>query len=89
MSKSRRRRNKDNWLSTIKPLLYWGVIGGILLAVVALLVTQNQPQSGQVNIDGGRPAWQTIALTDARTGETLTLADFTNKNVFVKIMSPF
>lgn len=89
MSKSRRRRNKDNRLSTINPLFYWAGISGILLVVVALLVSRGQSQSGQVTIDGERPAWQTIALTDARTGETLTLADFTNKNVFVKIMSPF
>jgi cytochrome oxidase Cu insertion factor (SCO1/SenC/PrrC family) len=31
-----------------------------------------------------RPAWQQIALTDARTGATFTLADFAGKTVFVE-----
>jgi cytochrome oxidase Cu insertion factor (SCO1/SenC/PrrC family) len=31
-----------------------------------------------------RPAWQTMALTDARTGESFTLADFAGKTVFVE-----
>lgn len=33
------------------------------------------------------PAWQTMALTDARTGETFTLADFAGKQVFVETMA--
>ncbi|MBK8050593.1 MAG: TlpA family protein disulfide reductase [Anaerolineales bacterium] len=31
-----------------------------------------------------RPAWQQIPLTDARTGETFTLAGFAGKTVFVE-----
>ena len=31
-----------------------------------------------------RPAWQQIALTDARTGEQFTLADHADKTVFVE-----
>jgi len=31
-----------------------------------------------------RPAWQQIALIDARTGSTFTLADFAGKTVFVE-----
>lgn len=31
-----------------------------------------------------RPAWQQIALTDARTGQPFTLADFAGKTVFVE-----
>jgi peroxiredoxin len=34
-----------------------------------------------------KPAWQTIALTDARTGETFTLADFAGKTVYVEPMA--
>jgi thiol-disulfide isomerase/thioredoxin len=34
-----------------------------------------------------RPAWQQIALTDSRTGETFTLADFAGKTVFVETMA--
>lgn len=33
------------------------------------------------------PAWQTLPLTDARTGETFTLADFSGKTVFVEPMA--
>ena len=33
------------------------------------------------------PAWQTIALTDVRSGETFTLADFAGKTVFVEPMA--
>jgi thiol-disulfide isomerase/thioredoxin len=34
-----------------------------------------------------RPAWQKIALTNARTGESFTLADFEGKTVFVEPMA--
>ncbi|MCG8350065.1 MAG: redoxin domain-containing protein [Chloroflexales bacterium] len=34
-----------------------------------------------------RPAWQQLALTDARTGETFTLADFAGKIVYVEPMA--
>lgn len=33
------------------------------------------------------PAWTTIALTDVRSGETFTLADFAGKTVFVEPMA--
>ena len=33
------------------------------------------------------PAWQSIALTDARSGETFTLADFAGKTVYVEPMA--
>lgn len=34
-----------------------------------------------------RPAWQHISLTNVRTGETFTLADFASKTVFVEPMA--
>jgi len=34
-----------------------------------------------------RPAWQQLPLTNARTGETFTLADFADKTVFVEPMA--
>jgi thiol-disulfide isomerase/thioredoxin len=34
-----------------------------------------------------RPAWQQIALTNARTGETFTLADFEGQTIFVEPMA--
>jgi thiol-disulfide isomerase/thioredoxin len=33
------------------------------------------------------PAWQTLPLTDARTGQSFTLADFAGKTVFVETMA--
>ncbi len=33
------------------------------------------------------PTWQTMALTNARSGETFTLADFAGKTVFVEAMA--
>lgn len=33
------------------------------------------------------PAWQTMALTNARTGESFMLADFAGKHVFVETMA--
>ena len=36
---------------------------------------------------GELPAWQTMTLTDARTGESFTLADFAGKTVFVETMA--
>ncbi|MCA9969052.1 MAG: TlpA family protein disulfide reductase [Anaerolineales bacterium] len=37
--------------------------------------------------DDMRPAWQHISLTDARSGETFTLADFAGQTVFVEPMA--
>ncbi len=88
MSKSRKRNRGKNKKSKRSSLLHWG-IAGILLAGVVILLAQSQAPSGQVTVDGERPTWQTIALTDARSSESFTLADFNDKNVFVKIMSPF
>lgn len=34
-----------------------------------------------------KPTWQTIALTDVRTGQAFTLADFAGKTVFVETMA--
>jgi thiol-disulfide isomerase/thioredoxin len=34
-----------------------------------------------------KPAWQTVALTDARTGATFTLGDFAGRTVFVEPMA--
>jgi len=35
----------------------------------------------------GLPEWQTIPLTEVRTGETFTLADFAGKTIFVEPMA--
>jgi thiol-disulfide isomerase/thioredoxin len=40
-----------------------------------------------VQEESARPAWHTIALTNARTGEIFTLADFAGKTVYVEPMA--
>lgn len=54
---------------------------------VETVVEQVPPTAEEVVTTVDRPAWQTIALTDARTGETFTLADFAGKTVFVEPMA--
>ena len=49
-----------------------------LLLVLLLSVTFAQTE---------RPAWQSLELTDARTGETFTLGGFEGKTVFVEPMA--
>lgn len=43
--------------------------------------------SGEMAMSGELPAWQTLSLTNARTGETFTLADFAGQTVFVEPMA--
>ncbi|MFN2138116.1 MAG: TlpA family protein disulfide reductase [Candidatus Promineifilaceae bacterium] len=44
-------------------------------------------EDGMAPASGETPAWQTLALTNAATGETFTLADFAGKTVFVEPMA--
>ena len=69
-------------------------IGAVVLVVIVvaaiMLIVQGQGGTPAASTAAdGRPAWQSMPLTNARTGETFTLADFGEKNVVVKIMSPF
>jgi cytochrome oxidase Cu insertion factor (SCO1/SenC/PrrC family) len=43
--------------------------------------------AGDEAVGADRPAWQQLALTNARTGETFTLADFAGQTVFVEPMA--
>lgn len=49
----------------------------------------SQPESASVPAEAAasRPAWQTIPLTNARSGETFTLADFAGRTVYVEPMA--
>ncbi len=47
-------------------------------------VTESE-ENETMNLD--LPAWQTLALTNARTGESFALADFAGKTVFVEPMA--
>jgi cytochrome oxidase Cu insertion factor (SCO1/SenC/PrrC family) len=43
--------------------------------------------AGDEAVGADRPAWQQLTLTNARTGETFTLADFGGQTVFVEPMA--
>lgn len=43
--------------------------------------------AGEEAMGADRPAWQRLALTNARTGETFTLADFAGQTVFIEPMA--
>ena len=70
------------------------VRGTVLVIVIAIVIvgiglfqmtTPNQVASS----DDGQPIWHSMELTNARTGETFTLADFDDRDVVVKITSLF
>lgn len=46
-----------------------------------------EDMAGEEAMGTDRPAWQQVALTNARTGETFTLADFEGQTVFVEPMA--
>ena len=52
-------------------------------------MSESDEMMSEDNMDNmaGAPAWQNIELTDARTGETFTLASFSGKTVFVEPMA--
>ncbi len=51
--------------------------------IAAPAAEEESPVIAEIN----RPAWQTVQLINARTGETFTLADFEGKTVFVEPMA--
>lgn len=56
----------------------------------ALPSVEGEPDSAEadtVNTSADSPLWQTMALTNARTGESFTLADFAGKTVYVEPMA--
>lgn len=71
----------------------FALVTSLLIAVVTiltLLFSQSQANSGQTVVENGnRPAWQNSELINVKTGKTFKLADFDDKNVVVKIMSPY
>ena len=68
--------------------------GTVLMIIIAIVIVgiglfQMTVPSQVATSDDGQPIWQTIELTDARTGEIFTLADFDDQDVVVKITSLF
>lgn len=75
-------------------------IAGIALAVIVAAAmgtsggasgraAEGTPTTAGAGVEAAaeRPAWQTIELTDARTGETFSLDDFEGKTVLVEPMA--
>lgn len=58
-----------------------------LLLVASSLTMLAGPSGSKVVVAAERPAWHQLALTNARTGETFTLADFAGKTVYVEPMA--
>ena len=87
-TKARKTQRKENekrkHLILIVSLLV--VVGGIF----TLLFVQSQSALRQTIVaNGNRPAWQHADLISSKTGETFKLADFDDKHVVIKIMSPY
>lgn len=90
MSRSKRRKaQKQKKEDKQSLLIIRGAVVVVALVIVAVLFLQFGQDEQVVLSEDGRPIWQTMELRDVRTGETFTLADFDDRNVFVKIMSPF
>jgi cytochrome oxidase Cu insertion factor (SCO1/SenC/PrrC family) len=49
--------------------------------------TTAQPTTAPTSVAATSPAWQSLPLVNARTGETFSLADFAGKTVFVEPMA--
>ncbi len=62
-----------------KTMRFWAVLLAIVLAVGGLASLANAQED--------LPAWMTIELVDAETGETFTLADFAGKTILVEPMA--
>lgn len=87
-AKARKAQRKENerrkHIILIAGLLV--IVGGIF----AVISAQSQSTPGRAIVaDGNRPAWQNADLISSKTGETFKLADFDDKHVVVKIMSPY
>ena len=61
----------------------WGLLLLAAVFVAAPLVTPPVQAAPAAE----RPAWHALPLTDARTGQTFTLADFAGKTVYVEPMA--
>jgi cytochrome oxidase Cu insertion factor (SCO1/SenC/PrrC family) len=62
---------------------------GLLLLVAAPFIAAAPPSTLPANAAPAieRPAWHSLPLTDARSGQTFTLADFAGKTVYVEPMA--
>jgi cytochrome oxidase Cu insertion factor (SCO1/SenC/PrrC family) len=67
-------------------------LSGLLMLVAALvsasaLVTASVQAAPAAGPAAQRPAWHALPLTDARTGQSFTLADLAGKSVYVEPMA--
>lgn len=90
MSRTKTRKAQRKESEKRKQLI---LIAGLFVAVAGILAmffAQSQTNSEQTVVgDGNRPEWQNTELVNVKTGKTFKLADFDDKNVVVKIMSPY
>jgi len=63
------------------------IVAAALLASCAPTTSAPAPSSSLQAPAGGTPGWQALALADARTGATFTLADLRGKTVYVEPMA--
>jgi len=59
----------------------------VIEAPEAAVTEAAPPENTAADNTSGRPDWQTIGLTDARTGEAFALSDFTGKVIIVETMA--
>lgn len=85
----KRKKQREQEQSKRFRLLFGGGLMAVAVAIMGFLVLQGGSQSEPVVGEDGRLVWQTMNLRDARTGEAFTLADFDDRDVVVKMMSPF
>ena len=83
--RAQKRREKEQKSRSMVRLAVLGV--SVIIVGIVFLLINNQEQA--TILENGRPIWHTMELTDARTGETFTLADFDERDVMVKITSLF
>lgn len=87
-TKARKAQRKES-VKRKQVILITGLLV-VVATILTLIYSQSQTNSGQtVAENGDRPVWQNAELVNSKTGETFKLADFDDKHVVVKIMSPY
>ncbi len=90
MSRTKKRKAQRRADGKRKQLILLSGLFVIIVGIVGLLLAPSRSNSEQTVVQNGeRPPWQSLELVDGNTGNPFTLADFDNKHVVVKIMSPY
>ena len=62
------------------------LLAAVVLTVIGAAILPGMPRAGAALL-ADRPVWHDLPLTNARTGETFRLSDFTGKTVYVEPMA--